>query len=181
MEGDSRGRPDNVIDVEGIAEFVSHIGRNLDTVPKTMKAAEQFAVLCSNIRPGQAKYEEFQEIVIGALEAADRSSVIADQEDPSGQIRLTKLEDEISRADTVVVLCFDQEWNWANKIILQLRQMIGEQATKTKIFVTGPEHRNKGEFRPAFKFKTVIGVTPDNRVPTNRVTDEITRLFVPAG
>jgi hypothetical protein len=29
---------------------------------------------------------------------------------------------------------------------------------------------------PAFKFKTVVGVTPDNRVPIKEVADEIKKI-----
>jgi hypothetical protein len=42
--------------------------------------------------------------------------------------------------------------------------------------VTGPEDRKKGKFVPAFKFKTVVGVTPDNRVPIKEVADEIKKI-----
>jgi hypothetical protein len=114
--------------------------------------------------------------VTEALREAERSSIIPGQEDDSGQIRLMPLQEDISRADTVVVLCFDQEWNWASRIIQQLGQMMGEQGAKTRIFVTGPEDRKKGKFVPAFKFKTVVGVTPDNRVPINEVADEIKKI-----
>jgi hypothetical protein len=132
--------------------------------------------VCSNARANQAKYDEIQQTVIDALWDAERCSIIPDQDGESGQIRLLPLQDDISRADTVVVLCFDQDWNWANKIIQQLRQMMGEQSAKTRIFVTGPEYRNKGRFVPAFKFRTVVGVTPDHRVPISQVADEIKKI-----
>jgi hypothetical protein len=86
------------------------------------------------------------------------------------------LQEDISRADTVVVVCFDQEWYWANRIIQELGQMMGEHSAKTKIFVTGPEDRKKGKFVPPFKFKTVVGVSPDNRVPINQVAEEIKKI-----
>ena len=76
----------------------------------------------------------------------------------------------------MVVVCFDQEWCWANRIIQQLGHMMSDQSAKTRIFVTGPEDRKRGKFVPPFKFKTVVGVTPDNRVPTNQVADEIKRI-----
>jgi hypothetical protein len=138
---------------------------------------EQFAVVCSNARAGELKYEEFQDIVVAALAETERSSIIADREDGSGQIRLITLEDEISRADTVVIICFDQDWNWANKMILQLREAMGEQGAETKIFVMGPEYKNKGKFVTAFKFRTVVGVLPDNRIPSNQIADDIKRIL----
>jgi hypothetical protein len=173
IEANARGRPDIAIHAQDIDEFIGYIGAKLDVAPKAPKEAEQLAVVCSNIRSDQPRYKAFQDIVTSALKEADRSLITDDPADPAGQIRLTELEDELSRADTVVVLCFDQEWNWANKIILQLRQIMGEQTKKTKIFVTGPEYRKKGKFEPAFRFKTVVGVTPDNRVAADEVTKQI--------
>jgi uncharacterized protein YceK len=114
-------------------------------------------------------YGEFQHAVINALLDAGCSSII-----PAQQSK--QLEDDISRADTVVVLCFDQEWAWANKIILQLRQMMSEQSAKTRIFIAGPPYKNKERFVPAFKFRTIVGVTSDNRVPLNHVADEIKKI-----
>jgi hypothetical protein len=73
------------------------------------------------------------------------------------------------------VFCFDQEWGWAYRITKELGQTMGERA-KTRILVTGPEDRKKGKFAPAFKFKTVVGVTPDNRVPIKEVADEIKKI-----
>jgi hypothetical protein len=176
VEANARGGSDILIHAEAIDEFVRYISGKLDTASKPSKGAEQLAVVCSNARANQTKYDEFQHIVTDALWEAERSSIIPDQDDDAGQIRLMPLQDDISRADTVVVLCFDQDWRWANKIILQLRQMICEQSAKTRIFITGPEYRNKGKFVPAFKFRSIVGVTPDNNVPINQVADEIKRI-----
>jgi TIR domain len=176
VEANARGGSDILIHAADTDEFVRYISGKLDTAPKPSKGAEQLAVVCSNARIGQAKCDELQYTVTEALREAERSSIIPGQEDDSGQIRLMPLQEDISRADTVVVLCFDQEWNWASRIIQQLGQMMGEQGAKTRIFVTGPEDRKKGKFVPAFKFKTVVGVTPDNRVPINEVADEIKKI-----
>jgi len=172
----ARGGSDILIRAADTDEFVRYISDKLDTAPKPSKGAEQLAVVCSNARVGQVKCDELQHTVTEALREAERSSIIPGQEDDSGQIRLMPLQEDISRADTVVVLCFDQEWNWASRIIQQLGQMMGEEGAKTRIFVTGPEDRKKGKFVPAFKFKTVVGVTPDNRVPINEVADEIKKI-----
>ena len=132
--------------------------------------------MCSNARAGQARCDELQHTVTEALQEAEISSIILGQDD-SGQIRLKPLEEEFSRADTVVVvLCFDQEWGWASSITKELGQTMGQQGAKTRILVTGPEDRKKGKFVPAFKFKTVVGVTPDNRVPIKEVADEIKKI-----
>jgi hypothetical protein len=172
----ARGGSDILIHAADTDEFVRYISGKLDTAPKPSKGAEQLAVVCSNARAGQARCDELQHTVTEALQEAEISSIILGQDD-SGQIRLKPLEEEFSRADTVVVvLCFDQEWGWASSITKELGQTMGQQGAKTRILVTGPEDRKKGKFVPAFKFKTVVGVTPDNRVPIKEVADEIKKI-----
>jgi TIR domain len=176
IEANARGGSDILIHAADSDEFVRYISGKLDTAPKPSKGAEQLAVVCSNARAGQAKCDELQHTVTEALQEAEISSIILGQDD-SGQIRLKPLEEEFSRADTVVVvLCFDQEWGWASSITKELGQTMGQQGAKTRILVTGPEDRKKGKFVPAFKFKTVVGVTPDNRVPIKEVADEIKKI-----
>jgi hypothetical protein len=176
VEANARGGSDILIHAADTDEFVRYISGKLDTAPKPSKGAEQLAVVCSNARAGQARCDELQHTVTEALQEAEISSIILGQ-DASGQIRLKPLEEEFSRADTVVVvLCFDQEWGWASSITKELGQTMGQQGAKTRILVTGPEDRKKGKFVPAFKFKTVVGVTPDNRVPIKEVADEIKKI-----
>jgi hypothetical protein len=174
VEANARGGSDILIHAADTDEFVRYISGKLDTAPKPSKGAEQLAVVCSNAKAGQAKCDELQHTVTEALQEAEISSIILGQDD-SGQIRLMPLGEEFSSADTVVVvLCFDQEWGWAYKIIQQLGQTM--RGSKTRILVTGPENRKNERFVPAFKFKTVVGVTPDNRVPIKEVADEIKKI-----
>ena len=176
VEANARGDADTLIHAEDIDAFVRYVSGKLDTAPKPSKGAEQLAVVCSNARVGQAKCDELQHIVTEALEEAEIPSIILGREDDSGQIRLKPLEEDISGADAVVVvLCFDQEWGWASRITKELGQTMGERA-KTRILVTGSDYRKNQKFAPAFKFKTVVGVTPDNRVPIKEVADEIKKI-----
>jgi hypothetical protein len=174
VEANARGGADILIHAADSDEFVRYIADKLDTAPKPSKGAEQLAVVCSNARSGQTRHDEFQQTVTEALQDAERSTIIPDDE--SGQIRLVELQEDISRADTVVVLCFDQEWKWANRIIQQLGPMMSEHSAKTRIFVMGPEDRNRGKFVPPFKFKTIVGVTPDNRISIDQVAEEIKKI-----
>jgi hypothetical protein len=176
VEANARGGSDILIHAADTDEFVRYISGKLDAAPKPSKGAEQLAVVCSNARGDQAKYGELQHIVTEALQDAEIPSIILGRDDDSGQIRLKPLEEDISDADTVVVvLCFDQEWGWASRITKELGQTMGERA-KTRILVTGPDYRKNQKFAPAFKFKTVVGVTPDNRVPIKEVADEIKKI-----
>src|SRR5262249_16517575 len=148
--------------LDDIDEFVRLIAARRDAAFKPRKEAGQYAIVCSN-RIGHTKHDEFQRTVIAALEDTEYSPIIADRDDGSGQIRLKPLEEELSDADTVVVVCFDQEWKWARRLIPQLRSAMGEDSAKNKIFIMGPDYKGKGVFLPS-KFKTVVGVTSDNQV-----------------
>ena len=157
--------------------FVTYVSRKLDISSASLPpGAEQFAVVCSNVKPGQL-YESFQSTIISTLSESDRSCIIADQDQASGQIRLANLQDDISRADTLVILCFDQAWDWATRIQTQIRPLIGNRSDKKRLFVVGPKHLDKGQFFMAFKFKTIVGVTPQNVVETAAVIDEIRRVL----
>jgi hypothetical protein len=157
-----------------IDEFVDYIGNKLDNVRTNEPGAEQFAVavVCSNVRPGHALHEDFNKLVISSIRDTERGAIVADRED-SGQIRLTTLQQDLARADSLVVVCFDQDWEWANKIILQLKQLVGGCRDKIKLVVTGPEHKSKGEYYGPFKFTTVLGVGPDNVVSEQAVRSRI--------
>ena len=164
--------PALLIDPKNVDEFVDYICNKLDNVEKREPGAEQFAVVCSNLKPGQAQYEDFQSLVLDTIADTERASIIADG-DEKGLIRLTTLQEDIARADTLVVLCFDQDWDWANRIIQQLKQIVGGRSEKIKIFVTGPEYKNRGRYYNAFRFQTVMGVGPDNIVQRDKIQDQI--------
>jgi hypothetical protein len=121
-------------------------------------------------------YDEFNKLVISSIRETERGAIVAEREE-TGQIRLTALEKDIARADSLVVVCFDQDWEWANRIILQLKQVVGTCRDKIKLVVTGPEHRNKGEYYGPFKFTTVAAVGPDNIVREQAIRDQILRAF----
>jgi hypothetical protein len=158
-----------------IQEFVGHIRSKLDNADKSEPGAEQFSVVWSNRKSG-APYEQFRKLVISSIRETERGAIVADPKD-SGQIRLTALQKDIARADSLVVVCFDQEWEWANRIILQLKQVVGTCRDKIKLVVTGPEHKNKGEYYGPFKFTTLAAVGPDNVIREQFIRDEIIRSF----
>jgi hypothetical protein len=157
--------------------FVDDIGKRLDDGRKEGTGIEKFAVVCSNLRSGEPVYEDFQNLVLSSIQASDRFAIIPDEDRESGLILLADLADEIARADTLVVLCFDQDWRWANRIIQQLRPMIGNRGEKTRILVTGPQHRNRGRF--ITDFQTVMGVGRDNVIQAQTVRAEIDRALRP--
>src|SRR6516164_242813 len=161
---------------QSIGEFVKHIRSKLDDAEKREPGAEQFAVVCSNLKTRHPLYDEFNKLVISSIRETERGAIVADREE-SGQIRLSALEKDIARADSLVVVCFDQDWEWANKIILQLKQLVCTCRDKIKLVVTGPEHKNKGEYYGPFKFTTVAAVGPDNVIREQAIRDQIIRAL----
>jgi hypothetical protein len=159
-----------------IVEFVEHIRSQLDDAEKRELGAEQFAVVCSNLKIKHPLYDGFNKLVISSIRETERGAIVADREG-SGQIRLTALEKDIARADSLVVVCFDQEWEWANKIILQLKQVVGTCRDKIKLLIAGPEYKNKGQYYGPFKFTTVSAVGPDNVIHEQAIHDQIIRAF----
>jgi hypothetical protein len=176
FKGKAAREPSVTIEWHDVAEFVEYIRVKLDNVAAQALGAEQFSVVCTNVKPGEPVYESFNQLVISSIRDTERGAIVADREE-TGQIRLTALEKDIAKADSLVVVCFDQEWDWANKIILQLKQVVGGCRDKIKIVVTGPEHRNKGEYYGPFKFTTVPGIGPDNIVREQAVRDSIIRAL----
>jgi len=169
-------QPNVPITWPSVDTFVEHVRAKLNDSKAPGPEAEQFAVVCSNLRTGDPVYEEFNRLVISSIGETDRGAIVADREE-SGQIRLTTLEKDLARADSLVVVCFDQDWEWANKIILQLKQVVGSCRDKIKLVVTGPQHKNRGAYYGPFKFTTLAGVGPDNVVREQAIRDQIISAF----
>jgi hypothetical protein len=176
LRAKAQAEPGLSVEWEGVEDFVDDIGRKLDDTQVREPGAERFAVVCSNLKSSEPVYEDFQNLVLSSIQASERSAIIPDQ-DQQGLILLSDLADEIARADTLVVLCFDQDWPWANRIIQQLRPIMGSRQEKTKILVTGPQYRNKGRFINAFNFHTVMGVGRDNVINAQSVQDEMKKAL----
>jgi hypothetical protein len=101
MVANARSGSDTLTHADG---FVRYICGKLDTALKLLEA-ERLAIVCSNAKAGQ--HLEFLSTVTDALADANHVSIIPDVE--SGQPRLMPLQDDIDRADTFVVICFDQD------------------------------------------------------------------------
>jgi TIR domain-containing protein len=168
--------PNDPIAWQSIEEFVKHIHAKLNRAENLVAEQLADAFVCSNMKTGHPVYEQFTKLVISSIRETERGAIVADREE-TGQIRLTTLEKDIARADSLVVVCFDQDWEWANSIILQLKQVVGTCRNKIKLLVTGPEHKNRGEYYGPFKFTTLAGVGPDNVVREQVLRDQIISAF----
>jgi hypothetical protein len=115
------------------------------------------AIICSNLPSDEDDYMQFHELVLDAVGETNRYAIIPSYEAKSGQIRLTKLAEKIESSDTILVICFDQDWDWAQQVLLQLKQLSTiEKAKRTKLLVVGPRfdpNRGTVDMR-AFRFTT---------------------------
>jgi hypothetical protein len=140
-------------DVRKFAEYVK------DTVNQEKVVAsgiEQLAVVCSNLHSDDGIYRQFYDTVTTAISETDRGSVLV-VGDATGQIRLKELEKDINRADTIVVICFDQEWGWASNVMREIRQLIRSENSKgVRLLLIGPQAKRGVSFdSSAFRFTTL--------------------------
>jgi len=74
-------------------------------------------------------------------------------------VKLRKVGERVRDADTVLVLCFDQEWDWARMLIKEISGLSELRAgNRTKLLVAGPADKNGGLYDASvFGFKTLDG------------------------
>jgi hypothetical protein len=168
-----------ILQHDDVASFTAYVKGELNRKKATSPDGEQFAVVCSNCSSQKPTHRNFQELVLTTIGETDRWAVVPDFENaPNGQIRLEALKQEIDRADTVILLCFDQDWIWAQYVWRELKQISGNgDARKAQILVAGPEDQRKGSLRaPNGKVRTVNGID----VAANLVKEELKREILSA-
>jgi hypothetical protein len=138
-------------------EFAEHIKTTVNEESIASTGVEQLAVVCSNLRSNVDTYQRFYQTVMTAIGETDRLSILPTFDNATGHIRLEEIEKDINRADTIVVICFDQEWRWATNIMGQIRQLIKADAAKrARLLIIGPPARDGFEVNAsAFRFTTL--------------------------
>ena len=124
------------------------------------------AIVCSNLLTRSDEYKQFHARVLNAVGETDRISILPGAISPSGQIRLSALAEKIKQSDTIIVLCFDQEWDWAFDVLLQLRQVSSpEEPEKTRLLIVGPQYQvDKGDVDVSnFRFQTFKELEADEK------------------
>ena len=136
-------------------EFSAFVKQQLATM--SQREIVRRAIVCSNLLTRPDEYKQFHERVLKAVGETDRISILPSSISPSGQIRLSSLAEKIKQSDTIIVLCFDQEWDWAFDVLLQLRQVSSpEEPDKTRLLIVGPHYQaEKGDVDVSnFRFQT---------------------------
>ena len=149
-----------VLRFPNVDAFVTHIHDSLHTSPALDPGVEQLAVVCSNLPENEEVGQNFREMVREALRDINREIFIFDFANNRERVKLKHLEDRIRDADTVLVLCFDQQWDWARPLIHEINGFRNlRTGHKAKLLIAGPQDRHAGLYDAGtFGFKTLDGV-----------------------
>jgi hypothetical protein len=142
---------------ESVKEFAEHIKATVNGESIASTGVEQLAVVCSNLRSNVDTHKRFYQTVLTAIDETDRLSILPTFDNATGHIRLEEIEKDINRADTIVVICFDEAWSWARNIMGQIRQLIKADAAKrARLLIIGPPAKEGFEVNArAFRFTTL--------------------------
>ena len=140
---------------QDIKAFASFVKSKLAALDKT--DFPRPAIICSNLSSRPNECRQFQEWILDALGELNRDAITFDV--ASGKITLSE---QVNQSDTILVVCFDQEWDWARAILLQLNSY-SDNAKRARLLVVGPRYdpaKGVAEFRN-FRFKTFNGSSLD--------------------
>jgi hypothetical protein len=145
------------LDHQYVSEFAQYVKDSVNEEVAVPGGVEQLAVVCSNLRSKPEVYRRFYDTVMTAISDTDRISILPSFENASGHIRLKDLESDINRADTIVVICFDQEWQWATNVMREIRQLLKTDAAKrSRLLIIGPQAKAGVSLDTrAFRFTTL--------------------------
>jgi hypothetical protein len=145
------------LDHQSVSEFARYVKDTVNKEVVVPGGVEQLAVVCSNLRSKPEVYRRFYDTVMTAISETDRISILPSFENASGHIRLKDLESDINRADTIVVICFDQEWQWATNVMREIRQLLKADAAKrVRLLIIGPQAKAGVSIDTrAFRFTTL--------------------------
>jgi hypothetical protein len=138
-------------DINGFASLIKSelAALNLPDIPRP-------AFICSNLSSRQNEYRQFYDRVLDALGELDYV-VIRASDSGSGQIRLDALAPQVDESDAILVICFDQEWDWARNFLRELNHVSSlENTNRPRLLIVGPHYDpEKGvrEYRN-YHFKT---------------------------
>lgn len=101
---------------------------------------EMHAVICQNRSHDDAAVRVITNSLKRVLRETGRGNFAFDFGNPKEErIKLSKLERRIRDADAVLVVCFDQDWDWARPLLRQLNLLnYLRQGSKTRLLVAAP-------------------------------------------
>lgn len=131
---------------ETLDDFISYVRDKLDESEKPEPGVERLAVVCSNHAGDKHEHEKVLEAVRRLMDERLLPSWIAPVDPETGQVRFEKIKEALDKADTILIICFDQNYDWALRLWGQLKScklMSSPQAKR--IFLIGPKDVGAGD------------------------------------
>jgi hypothetical protein len=144
---------------DDLAGFVEQISNGPDQPEPP--ADEPLAVICANEAQDAVMGRQIEDALNDTLSAIGLASHSFRFKDPRNeQIKLANLGKRIKEAGAVLVLCFDQQWEWARSLLRQLHPLTPPKDTaKARLLIAGPEDRQEGIWNAhPLGFRTIDGV-----------------------
>jgi hypothetical protein len=169
---------------EDLDRFIEHVmdGLNKPDLRQPDPDLENNAVICSNQPDDKVLCSEFSDIIKEILRETGRDNYEFAFADPkSEQIKLTNIEKRIRESDTVLVLCFDQDWDWARRVLRQLN-LLSHLRTggKARLLVAGPRDMQEGLYDArTLGFRTIDGLSIDEAQLKDLLKREIQSALQP--
>jgi hypothetical protein len=170
---------------EDLDSFVEHVVQGLsgETKPSGSGELESTAVICSN-RPDDGISDaaftditkEITDLVKTILLETGRDNWEFNFSDArNDQIKMSSLDKRIRESDAVLVLCFDQKWDWGRPLLRQL-SLLSHLRTggKARLLVAGPRDTGGGLYDPrTLGFETIDVVNTDRERLKDRLRSAI--------
>lgn len=146
---------------DSIDAFAIYVQERVQSSAACDGSVEEVAVICSNLSADSAVCVDFREATLQAVHETKREMFIFDFAGNGEQVKLAKLGERIREADTVLVLCFDQAWDWARGLIREISSLSDPRdGQRAKLLVAVPRDQNQGLYDASvFGFRTVNGLT----------------------
>lgn len=155
---------------DDLAGFVTYVRSKLDKPKEPDPGVERLAVVCTNRNAGSPEHEILLKNIAKVMDDRLLPSWIAPVDPDTGQIRLEKLKEMLDLADTILIVCFDQNYNWANRLWAQIKsnKLLTAQEAR-RVFLIGPRDVGSGEFNlPKF-----LRIDATNGKPSSSLADAL--------
>ena len=150
---------------EDLDAFVASVVARLDKAKDPEPDVERLAVVCANGRGQVAEWDAFLDQIVRILDDKELPSWIAPIDQQTGQIRIEELNQTLDQADTILIVCFDQNYQWAHRLWSQIKSRgLMRNPNAKRIFVLGPRDLQKGVFNLP-KFTNLIAPDVARLVP----------------
>lgn len=141
---------------EDLPAFVASVVARLDKAKQPEPDVERLAVVCTNERRQDAKQAALLDQIVQILSDKEIFSWIPPVDDETGQIKFQQMNEMLDKASDILIVCFDQNYDWAKSLWGQIRSRKPmRDPGARRIFVLGPNDFERGEFILP-RFRTVV-------------------------